>query len=215
MRPPGLDASHRVYGILDLDLLAARSLGAESTCTAWLSAGIRIIQLRAKTSPSGPVLERAERLSDLCRQAGAIFIVNDRADIARLSGADGVHVGQDDLSPAQARMVLHPGAMVGISTHNAEQLTRAVDEAVDYVAIGPVFATSSKERPDPVVGLDGVRLAHSIATPKALPVVAIGGITLDRAPLVIEAGAHSVAVISDLLSANAETRARDFLRAIR
>lgn len=161
------------------------------------------------------MLELAVRLSVLCHEAGAMFIVNDRADVARLSGADGVHVGQDDLSPSQARTVLRAEALVGVSTHNSAQLALAIEEPVDYIAIGPVFATSSKERPDPVVGLDGVRAARATASARALPVVGIGGITIDRAPAVIEAGATCVAVISDLLSEDPEARARTFLRAIR
>ncbi len=160
------------------------------------------------------MLELADRLVELCREADAIFIVNDRADIARLSSATGLHVGQDDLSPADARLVVGVDAVVGISTHNTEQVVRAIDEPVDYVAVGPVFATSSKERPDPVVGLDGVRAAHAIVAPRALPVVAIGGITIERARLVIDAGASSVAVISDLIAGDPEARARAFLDAL-
>lgn len=181
---------------------------------AWLSAGIRLIQLRAKTLQSGAMLELAIRLAGLCREAGAIFIVNDRADIARLSSSAGVHVGQDDLSPADARLVVGADAVVGMSTHGTEQLARALDQSVDYVAIGPVFATASKERPDPVVGLDMVRAARAIAEPSERMVVAIGGITIERAPLVIEAGASSVAVISDLMADDPEARARAFLRAL-
>lgn len=205
----------RLYAILDVDLLVVRGLDARDVFDAWLDAGVRLIQLRAKSLPSGAMLDLADALAVQARAAGATFIVNDRADVARLSGADGVHVGQTDLAPADARAVVGDAAVVGVSTHNDEQARRAVSEAVNYVAIGPVFSTSSKERPDPVVGLDGVRRARAIVSDAAgLPLVAIGGITLERATSVIEAGADSVAVISDLLVGAPAVRVREFLRAL-
>jgi thiamine-phosphate pyrophosphorylase len=156
----------------------------------------------------------AEELARAARGAGATFIVNDRADVARLSGAAGVHLGQLDLVPRDARLVVGDAAVVGLSTHDDDQARRAADEPVDYVAIGPVFATSSKARPDPVVGLEGVMTARAIVARSRRPLVAIGGITLATAPGVIAAGADSVAVISDLLAGDPGARARQFLRAL-
>jgi thiamine-phosphate pyrophosphorylase len=151
------------------------------------------------------------------QKVGAIVIVNDRADIARLSAADGVHVGQDDLDPASARRMLGGAAIVGISTHSPDQVRAASKMAVDYIAVGPIFGTSTK---DTGYGGAGTTLVSDAVTILkragcAAPVVAIGGITLERAPEVIGAGATSVAVISDLLSTgNPETRVRDYLRAL-
>jgi thiamine-phosphate pyrophosphorylase len=204
----------RLYAILDLDGLERRRLDAHAVLEAWLDAGVRLVQLRAKTQPSGVVLVIATDLAAQCHQAGATFIVNDRADIAALAGADGVHLGQEDLSPSAVRRILPPPAIVGFSTHSEAQAENACRQPISYLAIGPVFATTSKARPDPVVGLAGVREAARIASAHGLPVVAIGGITLDRAPAVIAAGASSVAVISDLLEGDLRDRARAFLRAV-
>ena len=137
----------------------------------------------------------------------AQLIVNDRADIARLAGAGGVHVGQDDLAPEAVRRIVGPGSIVGVSTHTTAQLDQAVREPVDYVAIGPVFGTASKSTGYEAVGLAMVEQAAARAHARGLPVVAIGGITLDRAADVVAAGADSVAVISDLL-ATSNPRAR-------
>jgi len=124
-------------------------------------------------------------------------VVNDRPDVAVILGADGVHLGQDDLEPRAVRSLLSPGTLLGVSTHDLEQLRRARDEPVDYVAIGPVFATRSKAEPDPVVGLATVRAARALTS---RPLIAIGGITEDNARSVAEAGADGLAVISALLS---------------
>jgi thiamine-phosphate pyrophosphorylase len=205
----------RLYSILDIDLLEQRRLEPLRVLDVWLDAGVRLIQLRAKTMASGAMLALAETSVERTRAAGATFVVNDRADIAKLAGADGVHLGQDDLSPTEVRRVLlQPPAIVGLSTHNDTQARDACAQPISYLAIGPVFATTSKTRPDPVVGLDGVRMAVACATPHALPVVAIGGITLERAPAVIAAGASSVAVISDLLADDLSARARAFVDAL-
>lgn len=205
----------RLYAILDVDIAHARHLDAVALADVWLSAGVRLFQLRAKTMAAGPMFDLACVLVDKARAAGATFIVNDRVDVAAMSGADGVHVGQDDLPPADARRLMPAPALVGVSTHNDAQVQAAVREPVSYVAIGPVFGTVSKANPDPVVGLEGVRLAHAQTAGVGLPLVAIGGITLERAPRVIEAGASSLAVISDLLDAHPAERVRAFLRAIR
>ena len=204
----------RLYAILDVDVCESRGLDAREVFRVWLGAGVRLVQLRAKHLPSGRFLDLALALAPAATAAGATLIVNDRADVARFAGASGVHVGQGDLAPADARLVVGATALVGISTHNDEQARGTSNEPVDYVAIGPVFATSSKDRPDPAVGLDGVARARAIVgLPR--PVVAIGGITLDRARSVIDAGADSVAVISDLLDGDPAVRARDFLMALR
>ena len=140
------------------------------------------------------------------------MIVNDRADIARLSGAAGVHVGQDDLLPAQVRGILGPDAIVGLSTHTTEQLDRALREPIDYVAIGPVFGTDTKATGYEPIGVASVRAAAGRCASDDVPLVAIGGITRDRARDVLAAGAQSVAVISDLLAGgDPAARVREFL----
>ena len=147
------------------------------------------------------------------RPVGAIVIVNDRADLARLSGADGVHLGQDDLEPAAARRIVGDAALIGLSTHTIEQVRAACAAPVDYIAVGPVFGTSTKETGYRSVGTGFVREAAAAASTK--PIVAIGGVTLARARDVIDAGAASVAVISDLLSTgNPEARVREFVQAL-
>jgi len=146
------------------------------------------------------------------RPHGVTFVVNDRPDVAYLSGASGVHVGQDDLEVERARRVAGQDKLVGVSTHNLEQFNKAVASSADYIAIGPLFSTTSKASPDPVVGLDFVRKVRAI-TDK--PIVAIGGISLDRAAAAIEAGADSVAVISGILSApDPSQSARQYLEVL-
>ena len=166
-----------------------------------LAAGARLLQLRAKSSPSGLALSLATAIAAEARRAGALFLLNDRADLAVLAGAGGVHVGQDDLAPADARLVTGPAAVVGLSTHTPAQVAAAVGAPVDYLAVGPVYDTGTKETGYAAVGLDLVRAVAAAAAPHGLPVVAIGGITLDTAPDVLAAGATSVAIISDLLAA--------------
>ena len=206
----------RLYAILDVDLTVARGLDPERVFDVWLEAGVRLIQLRAKSMPSGALLALAARLAVRAKAAGALFLVNDRADVARLSGAGGVHVGQDDLTPAGVRAVVGPGAIVGLSTHTPAQVEAAVATPISYVAIGPVFATATKQgAADPAVGIAGVRLAAARAERAGLPVVGIGGLTLANAPDVIGAGAASVAVISDLLAGDVADRARAYLEALR
>jgi thiamine-phosphate pyrophosphorylase len=165
-----------------------------NTAEALLEAGAKILQYRNKTFFSRAAFEDARRIGELCREAGALFVVNDRADIAKLLDA-ALHLGQDDLAPSDARRVLPAPAIIGLSTHNEEQLRAADREPVDYLAIGPIFTTASKENPDPVVGLDRLRSLRALTRK---PLVAIGGITRALAPQVFEAGADSVAVIGDL-----------------
>jgi thiamine-phosphate pyrophosphorylase len=204
----------RLYAILDIDRLRTRGLDPFTLAERWLDAGVRLFQLRAKRMASGPMLELAEAIARRADAAGAMFVVNDRADVARLAGAGGLHLGQTDLTPADARLVVGPAMAIGRSTHNEAQVRAALDEPVDYLAIGPVFGTTSKDRPDPVVGLDGVRLAARLASAGASPrpVVAIGGITLDTAASVIAAGAASVAVIADLLVPDPAVRIGQWVR---
>ncbi len=160
-----------------------------------LDGGARILQFRHKSFWNREVFAQAQEIAALCRSVDAPLIVNDRADYARLLNA-GVHLGQDDLLPADARTVIGRDAIVGFSTHSPAQMGAAQSEPVDYVAFGPVFTTASKERPDPTVGIEGLRSAHAI---NSKPLVAIGGITRDNASLCWNAGADSVAVIGDLL----------------
>jgi thiamine-phosphate pyrophosphorylase len=146
--------------------------------------------------------------TDIVRPLSVRLIMNDRADLCLAVDFDGVHVGQDDLSPESVRKIIGPDRWLGVSTHNPQQLCEADLTSADYLAIGPVFATSSKEKPDPVVGLDGVRRARALTRK---PLVAIGGITRANAASVIEAGADSVAVISDLIREPGKS-AEEFLR---
>lgn len=164
-----------------------------------------MIQLRAKRLASGRFLEHAEELVRAARPCGASIVVNDRVDIALLAGAAGTHVGQDDLPPAAARRLLGPGATIGRSTHTIAQIEAAAEEPVDYIAVGPVFGTRTKDTGYDAVGLELV--AEAARRSRGRPVVAIGGITLERAPEVIAAGASGVAVITDLL-AGGDPRAR-------
>lgn len=201
----------RLYPILDVDAATARGLDPLALAEIWLANGVRFWQLRAKRLPSGAFMDLIDRAVGLSRAAGARLIVNDRADLGRLAGADGIHVGQTDLAPAEVRRVMGDAAIVGRSTHSAMQAEAASREPISYLAIGPVFATSSKGPVvDPVVGLDGVRDVAAIAGRASLPVVAIGGITLARAPDVLRAGAASVAVIADLLDGDPASRVRAF-----
>jgi thiamine-phosphate pyrophosphorylase len=179
---------------------------------AFLSAGVRCIQLRLKAWDSGPFLDLARTVVDEARRAACLVIVNDRADVAALSGAHGLHVGQEDLSPTQARRILGPAPAIGLSTHTAAQWESAFLQPISYLAIGPVFGTGTKATGYDDVGLDVVRRASASAAAAGLPVVAIGGITLDTAAAVIDAGAAAVAVISDLLEGEPEARAAAYLR---
>jgi thiamine-phosphate pyrophosphorylase len=184
---------------------------------AYLAGGARFIQIRSKHAASGPFLDMCEDLVARARTAGATVIVNDRADIAKLSGAHGVHVGQEDLDPASARRILGAVAIVGVSTHSPDQVRAASKTAVDYIAVGPIFGTSTKDTGYREAGTRFVSEAAGILRDAdcATPIVAIGGMTLERAPAVIRAGAASVAVISDLLSTgDPETRVREYLRAL-
>jgi thiamine-phosphate pyrophosphorylase len=200
----------RLYAIIDAEHLQGRPL--EHVCKTLLVAGVRLFQYRDKQGSSRRIFESVERLLPMIHAAGGRLIVNDRADVALVSGADGVHLGQDDLTVEEARRVLKPGQLVGYSTHNLEQLWQADASTADYLAFGPIFATGSKEKPDPTVGLEGLAGARQ-ATSK--PLVAIGGITVENARAVIEHGADAVAVIAGLLSApDIAARAQEFLEVL-
>jgi thiamine-phosphate pyrophosphorylase len=181
---------------------------------AYLAGGARFIQVRSKHSPSGAFFSLCQDVVGRARKRGALVIVNDRADIARLANADGVHVGQDDLGPVEVRRILGDAAIVGLSTHSIDQLRAGLQLPVSYVAIGPVFPTPTKETGYRAVGTGIVSEAAAVLRDRAadLPLVAIGGITLARAADVIRAGASSVAVISDLLATgDPEARVREYL----
>ncbi len=203
----------KLYPIVDADLTARAGWEVPAFAEALLRGGAVLIQLRAKSTASGRLLAWADRLVDQAARYGATIVVNDRADVARLAGAGGVHVGQDDLSVAAVRGLLGPAAIVGLSTRTLGQLQAASVEPITYVALGPVFETHSKASPDAPVGLEMVRQAAGAAAP--IPVVGIGGITLDNAAQVIAAGASTVAVIADLLvGGDPERRVAAFVAAL-
>ena len=184
----------RLYAILDAACFpdASAMFAAAEQLTA---GGATLLQYRNKSGNARQMLEDAQELKRLVGSRVKL-IMNDRADLALAAGFDGLHIGQDDLSPEASRRVIGPDRWLGVSTHNPEQIAQADKTDADYLAIGPVFATASKANSDPVVGIDGLRQARKL-TRKTL--VAIGGITRNNARSVIEAGADSVAVISDLI----------------
>lgn len=202
----------RLYPIIDAGLLATRvppqRLTAEicDFAKALASGGATVFQYRAKKLSSREMLSHARELRRVLGPHRMLFM-NDRADLCLAAHLDGVHLGQDDLSPEGARNVLGNRLWIGVSTHNVEQAKRAAESEADYIAIGPVFATATKENPDPVVGLEGVKTVRTLTSK---PVVAIGGITTANARSVIEAGADSVAVIGALLT-DPEKAAEQFL----
>jgi thiamine-phosphate pyrophosphorylase len=181
---------------------------------AFLDGGARLLQLRAKTLASGAFLDLARRIAADARAAGATVIVNDRADLAVLAAASGVHVGQEDLSPLDVRRVVGEEPLVGLSTHTVAQIDQALTQPISYLAVGPVFSTSTKATGYAPVGLPLVAAAARAATRRGLPVVAIGGITLETARRVIEAGAASVAVITDLMATDPAARVDQYLSAL-
>jgi thiamine-phosphate pyrophosphorylase len=196
----------RLYVILDAALL---KIPVKECAKSLVDAGVRLIQYRNKRASGRELFETSRELAEYLDPLGVQFVVNDRADVAALAGARGVHVGQDDLGVEQARVVMGDEKWVGVSTHNAAQFRGALETSADYIAVGPVFATGSKENPDPVVGVGFVSETRAMTD---RPMVAIGGITLERAAEVIEAGADSVAIISDILRAeNIGKRARQYV----
>jgi thiamine-phosphate pyrophosphorylase len=204
----------RLYPILDAGLLLRAGVSIEAFALELRQAGIRFLQYRDKEATDEVVLERAALLRTIFPPSDSCLILNDRVALLSSARYDGVHVGQEDLSPSKTRAVLGHDVVIGVSTHGETQLRSAADGPADYVAVGPVFATASKQDPDPVVGLDGVRAARAMT---AKPLVAIGGITRSNCAAVIEAGADSVAVISDLIPRPGSTTAglvKEFLTAL-
>lgn len=185
----------RVYPIIDTALLGRLDSDPVQAAAALLESGAGILQFRHKGFWSHDVFAQAREISRLCSKSSVLFIVNDRADYAMLLEA-GLHLGQEDLQPADARKVIGAAATIGFSTHNAAQMRAAQSEPVDYVAFGPVFGTTSKDRPDPTVGIEGLRTVRALTS---RPLVAIGGIMLENASLCWGAGADSVAVIGGML----------------
>jgi thiamine-phosphate pyrophosphorylase len=196
----------RLYAILDSALL---TIPAQQCAQELAEAGVSLLQYRNKVASARELLKTSRDLAAQLVPLGVSLVVNDRPDVAVLAGATGVHVGQDDLPGDQARLVVGSGMWVGISTHNLEQFQQAAVTSADYLAVGPVFATGSKANPDPVIGTEFIRRVRPLTD---RPIVAIGGITLENAASVIDAGADSVAVISDILRApKPAQRARQYL----
>jgi thiamine-phosphate pyrophosphorylase len=199
----------RLYVILDAALITSSEIDCALSLT---EAGVRLLQYRNKSAPARQYLESSRKLAEVLLPEGVSFFVNDRPDVAFLAGASGVHVGQDDLDVEQTRQVVGRDKLVGVSTHNLEQFERAAVSSPDYIALGPIFSTSSKANPDPVVGLELLRKVRRLTSK---PIVAIGGISLELAASVIEAGADSVAVISGILGApEPAQRARQYIETL-
>lgn len=182
----------KLYAITDRDLSNYDNV---EIVRLMLAGGARLIQLRDKEATAREMFDAARKCLEMTRAVGGKLIVNDRVDVALTADVDGVHLGQGDLSVEEAREILGPGKIIGISTHNRAQFKTALETSADYIAIGPVFPTTSKENPDPVVGLELLREVRALTD---RPLVAIGGITHERAREVLAAGADSVAVISAL-----------------
>ena len=200
-----------LYAIVDVPLCRERGLDPLAVLDAFLAGGARLIQLRDKSPSSRDRLALADAAVARTRAAAARLIVNDRADIARLAGADGVHVGQEDLPVDAVRAMLGPDAIVGVSTHDEAQIDEASRSSATYIAVGPIYSTATKDTGYTGRGLALVRYAAS----RGKPVVAIGGITLERAAEVLAAGAASVAVISDLLRGEPAETVRRFIAGLR
>jgi thiamine-phosphate pyrophosphorylase len=199
----------RLYVILDSGLLKSPP---EQAAKEFAEAGVRLMQYREKSRPARDMLRISREIMRCVAEYQTTVIVNDRPDIAMLAGAAGVHVGQDDLRPNQVRDIVGDEKLVGVSTHTLEQFKRAAESSANYIAVGPIFGTKSKANPDPVVGIEFVKRVRLLTTK---PIVAIGGITLDTARSVIEAGADSVAVISDIVcAASPPDRARQYVEAL-
>jgi len=225
-------ALSRLNAIVDVEIAGRAGWAPADLAAAYVNGGVRFLQIRAKSLSGAAFLELSTRVCEIAHRAGAIVVVNDRADIARLSGADGVHLGQDDLDPAAARAIVGHDAIVGMSTHTTAQIDGALGAPVTYIAVGPVFGTSTKATGYAPVGLERVREAadevrvksekvrlkpdatydRRADSTRSVGIVAIGGITLDSAVHVIEAGATSVAVITDLLATgDPEARVQAYL----
>jgi thiamine-phosphate pyrophosphorylase len=201
-----------LYPIIDSGACGRAGVDPLRLAEAIAPAGVTIAQFRHKGPYTRDVLAQAEEIGRILRAAGVRYVINDRSDVARMVGADGVHLGQEDLPPARVRELVGPDIWIGFSTHNEAQLRAADREPADYLALGPIFATGSKENPDPVVGLAELARLRPLT---AKPLVAIGGITRDNVRQVLEAGADAVAVISDLLSGDLDSRLKEWVQLTR
>lgn len=190
----------RLYAIVDADVSADAGWSVPALASLYLQAGVRLLQVRAKHASARDVLAWVDTIAEQA-PGDARIVVNDRVDIALAAGTHHVHLGQDDLPPADARALLGEHALIGWSTHTPAQMAAATAMPIGYLAIGPVFSTATKDTGYDGVGLTRVAEARAVAHPAGLPVVAIGGITLDTAPDVIAAGADAVAIITDLVRA--------------
>lgn len=197
----------RLYAIIDPAQTGGRP--AINVCRDLLAAGVRLIQYRDKRSSARAVFETCKALAEEIRRQDGMFFVNDRGDIALAAGAHGVHVGQEDLPAEFARRVVGSAHWVGVSTHNLPQVREAEASSADYIGFGPIFETRSKDKPDAVVGLEGLREARKAT---ARPLVAIGGITAQNARSVMDAGADCVALIQALVAGpDIQASARELL----
>jgi thiamine-phosphate pyrophosphorylase len=197
-----------LYPIVDVDLCRMRGRDPVALAVAFADGGARVLQVRQKSGGTGDLLAVCRDVIDATRAVGVTVIVNDRADVAVLSGAAGVHVGQEDLPVAAVRRIVGPDLLIGLSTHTPRQVDEALAADVDYLAVGPIFRTATKDTGYDARGLELIRHASG----RGRPVVAIGGIALANAGAVLAAGAASVAVISDLLSTNdPAARVREYL----
>jgi thiamine-phosphate pyrophosphorylase len=200
-----------LYAIVDEGAANLAGHTVPALAQAVLEGGARLLQLRSKLAPSGRFVEQAAAVAALAQPLGAMVVINDRFDVALAANLRAVHVGQDDVPPAFVRRFLGPEGIIGLSTHTREQVDAALYEPIDYLAVGPIFATATK---DPGYDPVGLELVEYAASRTELPIVAIGGITLERARSVLDAGARSVAVIGDLLrTGDPAARTREFLRA--
>lgn len=206
----------RLYAILDTAAYEAKGFAPFNAAQTLLEAGIEMIQYRHKAEFTEARFQEARRIAEACGEWGALFVMNDRADYAHLLQC-GVHLGQGDLPATEARKIVGAGALIGVSTHNEQQLRQAADLPVDYVALGPVFHTHSKSDPDTVIGLSELPRLSALTD---RPVVAIGGIGIESALSVLDSGADSMAVISGLLPEKAgdadglRKRAQEWLKAV-
>ena len=187
-----------LHAIVDVEVAARAGWTPPDLARAYLDGGARFLQIRAKQLPSATFLNLCDEIVGMAVPYAAAVIVNDRADLAVMANARGVHIGQEDLAPADARRLVGPDRIVGFSTHTTAQIEAAIREPISYLAVGPVFGTTTKETGYSAVGLELVSMAARLA--KGIPVVAIGGITIETAESALHAGATSVAVIGDLLA---------------
>ena len=195
------------YPIVDIETCQQYGHDPLDLSLACLRAGARWLQLRAKTISGADLLALTDSVVSAAREHDAAVIVNDRADIASIAGASGVHVGQEDLPVDAVRVLLGPHAVIGLSTHDEAQVDAALGSGADYVAVGPIYGTATKDTGYSARGLDLIRYAAG----RGKPVVAIGGITLERAAEIVAAGASGIAVISDILRDDPERRTRQFI----